>query len=838
MPRFRPTRFVALLALALTFGVLQPLVSSVEAAPPTPQTRSFTAPIDSLGGYEGQTICDPIARPGVNATKSLLLKTYGDRVIYIPRYGCSGTSEHHEGRALDWMINSRNSSQKATADSFVNWMLKTDQFGNRNAMVARMGVMYIIWNNKMWRAYDPGRGWTEYKNCSTRTSTGNDTECHRDHVHISFTWDGAMGKTSFYTGTPLVSGGACGPIGATSTTSPPATDQQFVPLNPARLVDSAKGIGVADAQRCRLSTDGYAGQGRRMDVQVAGRAGVPATGASAVALSVRVGTNAPTSVYAWPAGSTKPSTVQVSAGPGADGRATVVVPLGAGGRISLATTLGAQWVNADVLGYYTARNGMLFTPLNPWRAVEPFVLAGGASRSFRIGGLRGVPTSGVGALALSVTTLKATTSSGLRIKPVGGIEPGADSAVFRMGVTRTASVITRATDNGSITVTNRAATGSVTVAIDVNGWFGADGLSYASSRGGRVLDTRSGLGASGRIGTGRIITFPVRGIAGVPTGVRAVALQLTAVTPSVVTATTVWSSGGELPNGRSFTTDAVTNTSQYVVAPLGSDGRVALRGSGSSSHYMASVVGWWLPTSRTGSVTPTTPPTTPPGTTPPTTSPGTTPPTVPVAPSAYSLSTGVNPGLILLPSRATVSGAVLPASASKGKRVVIQRWISREWKDVASTTVASNGRFSYTASPTLRGNYVYRVWKPSDGCTTSGCITRGATSGPLKLDAVSRYAVGIGVLDPTVTKGSLVSIQGNVSPVYAGSRVLVQRYTGGSWKTLGSSSVRSSGRYTYVTRPSGVGGFVYRTWKPSDQCVSGLCLLRANGSRTVNVSVR
>jgi hypothetical protein len=783
MPRFRPTRFVALLALALTFGVLQPLVASVEAAPPTPQTRSFTAPIDSLGSYEGQTICDPIARPGVNAVKSLLLKTYGDRVIYIPRYGCSGTSEHHEGRAMDWMISARNSSQKATAESFINWMLKTDQFGNKHAMVARMGVMYIIWNNKMWRAYDPGRGWTEYKSCSTRTSTGNDTECHRDHVHISFTWDGAMGKTSFYTGTPLVSSGACGPMGVTSTTSPPATDQQFVPLNPARLVDSAKGIGVADAQKCRLSMDGYAGQGRRMDVQVAGRAGVPATGASAVALSVRVGTNAPTSVYAWPTGATKPSTIQVSAGSGADGRATIVVPLGTGGRISLATTLGAQWVNADVLGYYTASNGMLFTPLNPWRAVDPFVLGGGASRTFKIGGLRGVPTSGVGALALSVTTLNATISNGLRIKPAGGIEPGADSAVYRTGVTRTASVITGTTSDGSITVTNRGTTGSVTVAIDVNGYFGANGLSYSSSRGGRVLDTRSGLGASGQVGTGRIITFPVRGVAGVPSGAKAVALQLTAITPSVVTATTVWSSGGKLPKGRSFTTDAVTNTSQYIVAPIGADGRVALRGSGSSSHYMASAVGWWLPTNRSGTVTGVGSGTPPPA-----------PPATPVIPSAYSLSTGVNPGLIQLPSRATVSGAVLPASASKGKRVVIQRWVSREWKDVASIMLSSTGRFSYTASPTLRGNYVYRVWKPSDGCSTSGCVTKGAVSGSLKLDAVSRYAVGIGVLDPTVTKGSLVTIQGNVSPVYAGSRVLVQRFTGGSWKTLGSATVRSSGR--------------------------------------------
>jgi len=829
MPRLRPTRFVALLTLALTLGVLQPLVASVQAAPPTPATRTFAAPIDSLGGYQGQTICDPIPRPGVNATKALLLKTYGDRVIYIPRYGCSGTSEHHEGRALDWMISVRNSSQKATAESFIAWLLKTDQFGNKHAMVARMGIMYIIWNNKMWRAYDPGRGWTEYKNCSTRTSSGNDTECHRDHVHMSFTWDGAMAKTSFYTGSPLVGGSTCGPLSGAGAAAPSATNQQFVPVRASRLVDSSKGIGVANAQRCRLEMDGYAGQGRRMDVQVAGRAGVPATGASAVALSLRVGTNAPANMFVWPTGATKPSTVQVAAAGGGDGRATVVVPLGAGGRISLATSLGNQWVNADVVGYYRPGDGMLFNPLNPWRAVNPVLLGPGEAKSIKLGGAHSIPTSGVGAIAASVTTLNATSSGALRVKAFGGEDPGGDSAVYRAGVPRTATVITRTSDNGSIVISNMSTTASVAVAVDVNGYYSATGYSYASSRGGRVLDTRSRTGASGVVTVGRTITFPVRGVAGVPSSAKAVALQLTANRPSGAASATVWSAGASTPNGRQLTTEQTNSTSQYVIVPVGDAGKVSLRGSGSASDYQASVVGWWTTTSNTGTIT---------GggsATPPPTSPPTTPP---VIPSTYKLATGLTPGAVVLPAGALVSGSVYPASASAGKRVVIQKWVSRAWKDVASTTVRSNGRFSYAATPAIRGNYVYRVWKPSDGCTTTGCKTRGAVSGALRLDASQRYTVGIGVADATVTKGSVATIQGAVSPALAGSRVLVQRYTGGTWKNLGYAGVRTSGRYSYGTKPSGVGGYVYRVWKPSDQCVSGVCLLKAAVSKTITVTVR
>jgi len=210
----------------------------------------------------------------------------------------------------------------------------------------------------------------------------------------------------------------------------------------------------------------------------------------------------------------------------------------------------------------------------------------------------------------------------------------------------------------------------------------------------------------------------------------------------------------------------------------------------------------------------------------------------PVAvPTAYALTTGVVPGAVVVPAGATVSGLVLPASASKGKRVVIQKWINRQWKPAASITVATNGRYTYRAAPSSRGNYLFRVWKPSDNCTAKGCATRGAVSAPLRLDTAQRYVVGASAASKRVKKGSFATIQGKVTPTRANSRVLLQRFTGGAWKTLGSATVRTSGRFTYATRPSGTGGFVYRVWKPSDQCASGVCLLKAAVSSTVTVTV-
>ena len=64
-------------------------------------------------------------------------------------------------------------------------------------MARRLGVMYIIYNNRMWGAWD-GQ-WQEYNNCQHLPSRGNDNACHRTHMHLSLTWDGATGHTSFWT---------------------------------------------------------------------------------------------------------------------------------------------------------------------------------------------------------------------------------------------------------------------------------------------------------------------------------------------------------------------------------------------------------------------------------------------------------------------------------------------------------------------------------------------------------------------------------------------------------------------------------------------------------------
>ncbi len=98
------------------------------------------------------------------------------------------------------MVSVRDTTQRSYAQAALSWMLATDSGGNTFANARRLGVMYLIWNNRSWSAYRPQDGWSEYNGCldPTRAGTAYDTACHRNHVHVSLSWAGAMKRSSYW----------------------------------------------------------------------------------------------------------------------------------------------------------------------------------------------------------------------------------------------------------------------------------------------------------------------------------------------------------------------------------------------------------------------------------------------------------------------------------------------------------------------------------------------------------------------------------------------------------------------------------------------------------------
>lgn len=192
MRRAKPFRAAVVAACAFVA-----LLATPAAAEPR-----FGAFIDPYGGYEGQSKCDPNDKPGVLAFRAVVLaREPGTGAGGISR-ACSvgGQSEHKEGRAWDWMVSADVPAQKAAADRTIDWLAENDSYGNEAALARRFGIMYLIFNRRIWF---PESGWRTYcvqkRAGCVEPGTKNDVrDPHTSHVHFSFTWAGAKKQTSYW----------------------------------------------------------------------------------------------------------------------------------------------------------------------------------------------------------------------------------------------------------------------------------------------------------------------------------------------------------------------------------------------------------------------------------------------------------------------------------------------------------------------------------------------------------------------------------------------------------------------------------------------------------------
>jgi hypothetical protein len=179
-------------------AVLTPLVAIAN----TPEAPEFGPIIEDYAEYEGQKRCKPKPKPGLLSFQELLQTTYPDSTWFGISRGCDvgGTSEHKEGRAMDWSRDATNAAHRKTVNQLFEWLFAEDEYGNENAMARRLGIMYVIWNRRMWSSWD--QEWEVY--CVQKRKVCKDPDSksavhpHDDHVHFSFGWAGAKMKTSFF----------------------------------------------------------------------------------------------------------------------------------------------------------------------------------------------------------------------------------------------------------------------------------------------------------------------------------------------------------------------------------------------------------------------------------------------------------------------------------------------------------------------------------------------------------------------------------------------------------------------------------------------------------------
>ncbi|HMC40067.1 MAG TPA: CAP domain-containing protein [Acidimicrobiales bacterium] len=266
-----------------------------------------------------------------------------------------------------------------------------------------------------------------------------------------------------------------------TTTGSPSASGLYHPIVPARILDTRDGNG------------GYRGplaSRQTITFTVAGRGGVPLSGASAVVLNLfdTSAAGAPSSYFAlYPAGGALPATANLNFVAGQTAGNRVTVKLGAGGQLSLYNAAGTADAIADVVGWYSdgiaSTTGATFTGVTPDRVLDTRdgtgaggPLGPGATMRVTVAGWGGVPlmssTSPVPptAVVLNVTVTNPSSGSYLTVYPDGAARPVTADLSFSAGQTVPDLVLVGVGANGVIDVYNAA--GSTDVVADVVGWYG------------------------------------------------------------------------------------------------------------------------------------------------------------------------------------------------------------------------------------------------------------------------------------------------------------------------------------------------------------------------------
>lgn len=255
---------------------------------------------------------------------------------------------------------------------------------------------------------------------------------------------------------------------ATSTGTP---GSRFRGLTPSRLLDTRSGQPIA--------------AGHTLPVDVAGAGGVPASGATAVALVVTVTEPSGTGwITATPSdvNSVETSSINFTAGQTVSG--LVVERLAAGGAIHLTSNSAAAHVVVDVVGFFDedrSTEAGRFVPIRPTRtfdsrkAVGPLLPGRGIATTWLDHSDSPIPW--VGAVVANVTVVRPTSGGWLTAFPADvPAVPFTSTVSFGPGETIANQVMAGASQQamgsvagGSLAIVN--AFGSTPIVVDVFGFY-------------------------------------------------------------------------------------------------------------------------------------------------------------------------------------------------------------------------------------------------------------------------------------------------------------------------------------------------------------------------------
>jgi exo-beta-1,3-glucanase (GH17 family) len=369
----------------------------------------------------------------------------------------------------------------------------------------------------------------------------------------------------------------------------------YIALAPERLLDTRNSVVVP--------------AGGTVEVPVLGQAGVPIGGASAVFVNVTVVTPGGDGfLTAWPGGTTQPPTSTLNYASGQTIANGALVRVGTNGRINVAASASTH-VLVDVQGYTPSDS-----PVVPLASAARLVdtrpggntIDGDQARAGRLGALSsmdvavagraGIPLTGVAGVFVNIVAVDPAGGGFMTTWPTGIAMPNTSTANYARGQTIANNTFVGLGTGGKLSLFTFASTH---ILVDVVGYVPL-GAAPTPATPARLFDSRlagatiDGAGsAGGAIRSAAEMSVVVAGRGGVPlTGVGAVIVNVTAVSPTGDGFVSAWASGRPRPTASILNygsrTAAIANT---TIVPVGDGGRISLFAQ-ASTQVLVDVVGW------------------------------------------------------------------------------------------------------------------------------------------------------------------------------------------------------------------------------------------------------
>jgi hypothetical protein len=355
----------------------------------------------------------------------------------------------------------------------------------------------------------------------------------------------------------------------------------------------------------------HVGPGRVVTVPVAGQAGVPASGAGAVALTVEaVGGRAPGSLTVYPAGEIGPNEPGLSWPGLVPASGVAVSALGRGGAVAVRNS------SASAVTVTLAADGYWLSGIPAAAGTFGSLADGGVARAHLgpgqtltvpVAGRAGVPASGTGAVALAVDTRPAQAAGSVTVYAAGAGSPALPGLSWTAHHGASGLVVSELSSSGTVAVHNSSAD-PVTVTLDAAGYWLSKGRVVSDITAKPTTVTLSGsdiTSVSGDPASSQTVTLaagaPARGVG------RVVVAQPSATDPNgllgIVTAVAGGTGGTSTVTLSPATLDQAYSTFDISSSQVLTDSDVA-ESSGTSAGQPLTVAATSMDATRTAAPAP------------------------------------------------------------------------------------------------------------------------------------------------------------------------------------------------------------------------------------------